>query len=107
MLTAILLHSATIIVTIGLSAAATYLVWRQCTLGLRTRVDALELEYTQLHNQLVREIKRRSGEEGLEERARRKKNIEEARNLLTEKNVHSQSEIEPPWWETEKSKVNG
>jgi hypothetical protein len=71
------------------------------TLGLKTRVDALELDLETFKQRLVAEVKRRSGQEGLDQRKRNKEIEELARNLPTEKNVQPVNNFAPAWWETE------
>lgn len=71
------------------------------TLALKTRVDALELDLEVFKRQLVGEIKRRSGAEGLDQRKRNKEIEDLVRNLHTEKNVQPMNNFAPAWWETE------
>lgn len=69
------------------------------TLALKTRVDAIELDLELFKRQLVAEVKRRSGAEGLAQ-AKRNREIEElARNLPTQKNVPVTNNFEQAWWE--------
>jgi hypothetical protein len=77
--------------------------WEKRTLALKTRVDALEIAVELFKGQLVGEIKRRSGAEGLKKRAENKE-MEELAQLLQLKNKvqnGSQLSTERPWWETE------
>lgn len=69
------------------------------TLALKTRVDALELDLEVFKRQLVAEVKRRSGAEGLAQTKRNKEIEELARNLPSQKNVQTQPQFEQPWWE--------
>ena len=71
------------------------------TLALKTRVDALELDLELFKRQLVAEIKRRSGQEGLDQRKRNKEIEDLVRNVHVEKNVEPVSNFAPAWWETE------
>ena len=71
------------------------------TLALKTRLDALELDLELFKRQLVAEIKRRSGQEGLDQRKRNKEIEDLVRNLPTEKNVQPVNNFAPAWWETE------
>lgn len=71
------------------------------TLGLKTRLDALELDLEVFKRQLVAEVKRRSGAEGLAQ-TRRNKEIEELARILPAKiNEQSAPNFAPAWWETE------
>lgn len=69
------------------------------TLGLKTRVDALELDLELFKRQLVAEVKRRSGAEGLAQTKRNKEIEELARTLPTQKNVQVTNNLEQAWWE--------
>jgi hypothetical protein len=71
------------------------------TLALKTRVDALELDLELFKRQLVAEVKRRAGQEGLDQRKRNKEIEEMVRNLPTEKKVQPVNNFEPAWWETD------
>ena len=98
--TAILVLIASLLgggVTGGLLAA-----WGQArrTLALKTRVDAMEIAHELFKGQLVAEIKRRAGAEGLSQRARNKEIEELARSLPAQKSS-PQPTFEPAWWETE------
>jgi hypothetical protein len=76
--------------------------WEKRTYATRTRVDAVEVSLELLKSQLLAEIKRRAGKEGLDQRARNKEIEELARNLPAEKKVQ---ELPPAWWEMNE-KVN-
>jgi len=69
------------------------------TLALKTRVDALELDLELFKRQLVAEIKRRAGQEGLDQRKRNKEIEELARSLPAQKNVQQAPVFEQAWWE--------
>lgn len=69
------------------------------TLALKTRLDALELDLELFKRQLVAEIKRRSGQEGLDQRKRNKEIEDLVRNLPAQKNVQSPNNFDQPWWE--------
>ena len=71
------------------------------TLALKTRLDALEMDLELFKRQLVGEIKRRSGQEGLDQRKRNKDIDELVRNVHVEKNVQPVNNFAPAWWETE------
>jgi len=80
--------------------------WGQArrTLGLKTRVDALELDLELFKRQLVAEIKRRSGQEGLDQRKRNKEIEDLARSVHEKKNVQPANNFEQPWWERVESR---
>jgi hypothetical protein len=71
------------------------------TLALKTRVDALEIDLELFKRQLVAEVKRRAGQEGLDQRKRNKEIDELVRNLPTEKKVQPEHNFAPAWWEIE------
>ena len=71
------------------------------TLGLKTRLDALELDLEVFKRQLVAEIKRRSGAEGLAQTRRNKEIDDLARNMHTKINEQPAPNFGPAWWETE------
>lgn len=71
------------------------------TRGLKNRVDALEILTELLKGQLVAEIKRRAGAEGLDQRKRNKEIEDLARNLPTKINMPT---YEQAWWEKEQVK---
>jgi len=73
------------------------------TLGLKVRVDALELDLETFKQRLVAEVKRRSGQEGLDQRKRNKEIEELARSLPAQKSS-PQATFEPAWWEVESRK---
>jgi hypothetical protein len=77
------------------------------TLGLKNRVDALEILCELLKGQLVAEIKRRAGSEGLDQRRRNKEIEDLARNLPAKINMPVQPVFEQPWWEKEQVKNGG
>ena len=81
----------------GLAVA---LGWEKRTYGLRTRLDAAEADLALLNGRVLAEIKRRSGKEGLEQRARNKEIDELARNLPPEKNEQI---VPKAWWESVKA----
>ena len=81
-------------------AVATVLGWEKRTYGLRTRLDAAEADLALLNGRVLAEIKRRSGKEGLEQRARNKEIDELARNLPPEKNEQI---VPKAWWESVKA----
>jgi len=69
------------------------------TLGLKTRVDAMEIDLEVFKQRLVAEVKRRSGQEGLDQRKRNKEIEDLVRNLPAQKNVQPANNFETPWWE--------
>jgi len=71
------------------------------TLGLKTRVDAMEIDLEVFKQRLVAEVKRRSGQEGLDQRKRNKEIEELVRNLPANKNVQPAGNFELAWWESE------
>jgi hypothetical protein len=75
-------------------AVVAVLGWELRTLRLKHRVDALESSYELLRNQVLGEIKRRAGRDGLDQKARNKEIEDLARTLPTEKKVE-----QPVWWE--------
>jgi hypothetical protein len=81
--------------------------WEKRTYATRTRVDAVEVSLELLKSQLLAEIKRRAGKEGLDQRARNKEIEDLARNLPAQKNTPAPN-FAPAWWETERGQpANG
>lgn len=87
-------------------AAATTWAWERRTLALKTRVDALEIAVELFKGQLVGEIKRRSGAEGLKKRAENREMEDLAQMLQLKNKVQNGSQLstEVPWWESEGAK---
>ncbi len=71
------------------------------TRGLKNRVDALEILTELLKGQLIAEIKRRAGAEGLDQRKRNKEIEAEVQNLHTKIKSPPYPTYEQPWWEIE------
>jgi hypothetical protein len=77
--------------------------WEKRTYATRTRVDAIEVSLELLKSQLLAEIKRRAGKEGLDQRSRNKEIEELARSLPAQKKTPV-NDFAPAWWESELGK---
>jgi hypothetical protein len=102
--TAILMLIAAVVGGGVLGALVVVLGWEKRTYATRTRVDAIEMSLELLKQQLLGEIKRRAGREGLDQKARNREIEELARNLPAQNKVQEPTK---PWWEMNEGVARG